>query len=167
MMLELVQRYYATERHTAFLGTAIGVTLLLAAFLLWRGTAATSLFRGTAYALVVSGLLLTSSSLGYAVMTGKRAPVAVATYAGQSNDQIRVEEVRRMEKVLGSGYAGGLAVFTAMLLIGLVLIFTTADASPWKGVALALLITGAAGHCLEANSRSVNRQYLQAIQAAG
>lgn len=165
-MLELVQRYYATERQLAFLGATAGIVLLLAAFLLWRGAATTPLFKGMAYALVVAGLLLAGSGLGYAAVTGKRAPAALAAYAGQSAEHIRQQEKTRMAKVLASGYTGGLATFTAMLLMGLVLIFMVHDASPWKGVGLALLVTGALGHCLEANSRFINQRYLQTIQAA-
>ncbi|MRW84959.1 hypothetical protein GJ698_12800 [Pseudoduganella sp. FT26W] len=166
MMLELVQRYYVSERHLAFLGGAIGIALLLGAFLLWRGAGVPALFRGMAYALAVCGLLLAGSGFGYAAMTGNKASAAAAAYAGQSDSQIRQQEVQRLEKVLATGYIGGLATFTAMLLIGLILIFTAQDSSPWKGVALALLITGALGHCIEAHSRFVNQRYLQAIQAA-
>jgi hypothetical protein len=164
-MLELVQRYYATERQIAFLGAATGILLLVVAFLLWRGVAAASPFRGMAYALVMTGLLLGGSGLSYASIAGKRAPAAVAAYATQSDQQIRQQEVTRMEKVLASAYIGGLATFTAMLLIGLVLIFMASPTSPWKGVALALMLTGALGHCLEANSMYLNRQYLQTLQS--
>lgn len=166
-MLELVQRYYAAERQTALLGAAIGIALLLAAFVLWRGAAAASLYRGMAHALLASGLLLAGSSLGYAAIAGNRAPAAVAAYGGQSDEQIRRREVTRMEKVLASGYAGGLALFTALLLAGLILVFTAQDGSAWKGVGLALLVTGVLGHCIEANSRLVNWRYLQTIRTAG
>lgn len=164
-MLELVQRYYATERQIALLGAATGILLLLAALLLWRGVAASSPFRGMAYALLISGLLLAGSGFSYASLAGKRAPAAMAAYAAQPEEQIRQQEVTRMEKVLASAYIGGLATFSAMLLIGLVLIFTVPATSPWKGVALALMISGVLGHCLEANSMYLNRQYLQALQS--
>ncbi|MES2350957.1 MAG: hypothetical protein V4641_25580 [Pseudomonadota bacterium] len=142
-MLELVQRYYTAERQLALLGAVTGMAMLLGACLLLHSAAVTSLLKGMAYALVVSGSLLASSGLGYAAMVGSRLPAAVAAYKGQSDNQIRHQEVARMENVLASGYTVGLATFTAILLMGLALIFTAQDASSWKGVALVLL--GSAG----------------------
>ena len=68
-------------------------------------------------------------------------------------------------RCLGRATSGGLATFTALILIGLLLVFLSNDAAARKGVALALMIAGVIGHCTEAFSMQRNRQYIEQVSS--
>jgi vacuolar-type H+-ATPase subunit I/STV1 len=164
-MMELIQRYYTAERHTAMLAIGIGVLLILMALILWPASAAASLARGMAYVFLVAGLFQTGAGLGYAVVVGNRSQEAAQVYSARVERDIKQLETARMEALVKSGYIGGLAMYTGLLLSGLVLLLLSVDAPTRKGVALALMIVGVLGCCLEAYSMRANRQYLQAVAA--
>lgn len=163
-MMEIVQQYYAAERQFALWCLGIGIALVLLSLILWRTSAAPSLASGMAYALLIAGIFQAVAGAGYIVLVNSRATEAAKTYRGQSEAEIKQQEVARMRKVLKSGYAGGLVTYTALLLLGVALVFVSDGAPRWKGVASGLLIVGGLGHCIEAFSMQANRQYLQAIE---
>lgn len=158
-MNELVHGYYAGERQTALIGVAIGAAFVVIAVLLWRASAAASVGRGAAYALVVAGLLQAAVSAGYVVITAGRAADAATLYSNQPDDAVVEKEEARVRGVLRSGFTGALAMNTALLAVGVILVFASQSAPLRKGVALALMIVGVTGHCLEAFSSQKNRRY--------
>ncbi|MNR77820.1 hypothetical protein D3C72_85030 [compost metagenome] len=162
-MMELIQRYYAAERHTAMLAIAIGLALILISLALSRTASAATLTRGMVYVFLVAGLLQSAAGLSYFVVVGKRAQEATKVYAAQAEHDIKQQESTRLERVLKSGYIGGLAMYTALLLIGLALLLLSHDAPTRKGMALALMIIGVLGHGLEAYSMQANQQYLKTV----
>lgn len=163
-MMELVQRYYVGERHTALAALGIGLALVLIALALWRTSGVTSLARGMAYVLFIAGTLQATAGLSYAIVTGNRSTAAVRMYSGHTEEDVQQRESNRMRKVLSSSYTGGLVTYTVLLLFGVVLVFASRNAPTWKGVALALMVVGVLGHCVEAFSMQANRRYLANIE---
>jgi hypothetical protein len=166
-MLKLVERYYAAERQTALVGLTAGLALIVVALLLWLASASASLARGLACALLVAGLLQGATSAGYVAMLRGRSAAAMAAYSGSAEEDIQRQEVARMRRVLGSGYSGALATFTALLAFGVVLAFVSHGAPVRKGIALALMIAGVLGLTVEAFSMQKNREYLVQVETLG
>ncbi|MES2262587.1 MAG: hypothetical protein V4724_29025 [Pseudomonadota bacterium] len=164
-MMELIQRYYAAERQTAMVATGIAVVLILISLLLWRTSSAASLARGVSYVFLVAGLFQSAAGFGYSIVAGNRSQQAAKVYSGHAERDIRQQETARMKGVVKSGYIGGLVTYTALLLVGFVLLLLSVDASARKGVALALMVVGVLGLCVEAFSMQANRQYLTAVEA--
>ncbi|WP_322014895.1 hypothetical protein [Paraburkholderia sp. J12] len=163
-MIELMQRYYAAERHTAMGAMAVGIALMLLSLLLWKTASTGSLARGMAYVFIVAGLFQFGAGVGYSVVVKARAEEAVLFYSGHDERDIKREETARMERVIKSSFVGGLVTYTVLLLFGLALLLLSIDAPTRKGVALALMIVGVLGHCIEAFSMQENRQYLMTIE---
>jgi hypothetical protein len=162
-MLDVVRSYYAGERQTALVGVGSGVALLVLALILWRASAAASIGRGMACALLVVGALHAVASGGYAAMLPGREAATLEVYAGRSDGDVKQREIARVEGVLGSGYAGGIALFTALVLVGVALVLVSHELPVRKGVALALMIAGVLGHCTEAFSMQKNHRYLDRV----
>lgn len=163
-MMELIRGYYAGERYTATVAMGIGAVLLLLSLFLWRSASGASLARGMVHVFVLAGLFQLAAGFGYFVVVGNRAQEAVKIYSGYSEQKIRQQETARMEGVIKSGYRGGLVAYTALIVIGLTMLLLSIDVPARKGVALALLIVGVLGHCVEAFSMQANRQYLSAVE---
>ncbi len=164
-MIELVQRYYTAEKHSALMGLGFGLVLMVVAVVLWRTSAAATLTRGMAYALLFAGVLQAATGGGYAATVSSRVTEATSAYSGRGDDEVKAQEVTRMQGVLSSGYIGGLTAFTAMLLIGLALVFISNEVPTRKGIGLALMVVGVLGHHVEAFSMQKNRQYFEDVQA--
>lgn len=163
-MMELVQRYYATERHTAMVAIGTGVVLILLSLVLWRASSAAALARGMAYVFLVAGLFQFGAGFGYSIVVSNRAQEVKEIYSSHTERDIKWQEAARMERVVKSGYIGGLVTYTVLLLVGLALLLLSIDAPTRKGVALALMIVGVLGHSVEAFSMQANRQYLKAVE---
>lgn len=164
-MIELIQRYYSGERHTALVAMVMGVGLLLVALLLWRNSAVVSLPRGLAHVFLIAGLFYSCAGFGYTFVASNRAVQATQRYSGHSESDIKQQETTRMRQVLRSSFNGGLVIHTLLILGGLGLLVLSMDVPTRKGVALALMVIGVLGHCVEAFSMQFNRQYLQAVEA--
>lgn len=162
-MPELIQQYYAQERLFALINAGIGGALVVGAAALWFTTSPTSLARGMAYTLLITGVLLAVAGISYTQVVEKRSIAAETSYSTQSEAAVRQEERERIQKVLESGYTAVLAIYTVLILVGLVLLFLTSVVPVWKGVALSLMITGTLGHGIEAFSMQTQRDYLNAI----
>ena len=164
-MIEIVLQYYANERQFALVGVGIGVVLVILAAILWRTSEVASLGAGMAYFLMIAGMLQATASFSYMRLVNRRAELVAKTYVGQSEAEIKRQELVRMHRVLKSGYTGALVTYSAFLLIGAALVFIAGDVPIWKGVALALMIVGVIGHCIEAFSMQENRQYLHEVDS--
>lgn len=162
-MLELIQRYYDTERHAAMVSVAMGVALLVLAAGLCRTSTSPSLARGMAGVFLAAGLLQASAGSAYAVVASQRAQAAATLHAGAGERQIARQERDRMARVLGSGFTGGVATYTTLLLAGLALVLSFAALPTRKGLGLALMVVGSLGHCLEAFSMQANRRHLDHV----
>ncbi|THF56541.1 hypothetical protein [Pseudothauera rhizosphaerae] len=164
-MMEMVQQYYANERQFALFGIGMGAVLSILAAALWRASAAASLGTGMAYVLLVAGLLQAAASFSYVMIVDRRAEDAAKTYLLQLESEVKRDELVRMQKVFSSGYTGALATYTALLFVGVALVFLAINVPIWKGVALGLMIVGVIGHGVEAFSMQANRDYKAAVEA--
>lgn len=163
-MMELILGYYAGERHTAILAMGIGAVLLLLALVLWRTSSGVSLARGMVHVFLIAGLFQVVAGFGYSMVVNKRVHEAEQSYSGHTEHDIKQQEIARMRRVIKSGYRGGLVAYTALILVGIALLLLSIDVPARKGIALALLIVGVLGHCVEAFSMQANRQYLKVVE---
>jgi hypothetical protein len=164
-MTSLIQSYYDGEKGTALTALAIATALILLSLMAWKLSSAGTIPRGMAYALLGFGIFLGASSGGYLTVVRQRV-AAVEEQPSRPERELREAEIARMEQVLRSGYVGALAVFTALVAVGLVLVFVSHEHPLRKGVALGLLAAGVIGLCTEALSMRKNCEYLARVQAA-
>lgn len=162
--MELVQNYYANERQFALFGVGMGTVLSIVGAVLWRTSATASLGTGMAYVLLIAGILQAAASFSYVVIVDRRTEDA-RTYQAHSENNVKAQELARMQNVLKSGYTGALVTYTTLLLIGVALVFFAINVPLWKGVALGLMIVGVIGHGIEAFSMQTNRDYKEAVEA--
>jgi surface polysaccharide O-acyltransferase-like enzyme len=84
---------------------------------------------------------------------------------GYAEGDIQQQETTRMQKVVKSSFTGGLVTYTVLVLLGVALVLASHDAPTRKGIALALMMVGVLGHCVETFSMQANRHYLEVIEA--
>jgi hypothetical protein len=164
-MMELIQRYYVAERHTALVAIAIGVVLVLLALFLWRASPGPSIPRGMAHVFLVAALFQIGAGSVYTLTVNNRAAAAAKSYSGYSEHDIKQKETARMEHVVKTGFRNGLVIYTLLVVTGLGMLLLSLDEPGRKGVALALMVVGVLGHSVEAFSLQANRQYLHAVEA--
>ena len=161
-MIEHIQNYYISERNGSAMATTAGVIFLIISFLLWRFSDAGSISKGIAYSLLGAGLFFTVA--GIAVLIHNRNKITeVRSIKAPADTSLQQSEIKRMNKVINSSYIIPLIIFSALLIIGLLLILLTRQ-EVWKGVAIGLLITGTLGHSTEAFSMKNNNAYLTKIK---
>jgi hypothetical protein len=163
-MMELIQRYYAVERHAALVAIGIGVVLAVLALFLWRTSSVPSLARGMAHVFLITALFQIGAGFVYTLTVNSRAAGVAKTYSDDTEHSIKQKETTRMEHVVKSGFRNGLVIYTALVVTGLVLLLLSMDVPGRKGMALALMV-GVFGHCVEAFSMQANRHYLQTVLA--
>jgi len=161
-VIEHIQNYYISERNGSAMAAATGVVFLIISFLLWRFSDAGSISKGIAYSLLGAGLFFTVAGIGVVIHNSTKI-TETKNIKAPIEAQLQQSEIERMKKVIASSYTIPLLMFSALLIIGLLLILITRQ-EVWKGVAIGLLITGTLGHSTEAFSMKNNNAYLMKIK---
>jgi len=161
-VIEHIQNYYISERNGSAMAAATGAVFLIVSFLLWRFSDAGSISKGIAYSLLGAGLFFTVAGIGVVIHNNTKI-TETKNIKAPIEAQLQQSEIERMEKVIASSYTIPLSMFSALLIIGLLLILITRQ-EVWKGVAIGLLITGTLGHSTEAFSMKNNNVYLMKIK---
>ena len=164
-MMDLIQQYYGAERNTALVAIAAGAVMLLLSLFLWRTAPAASLARGMISVFLIAGLFHFGAGTRYAQVVNNRAQEAAKLYSTHTERDIKHQEADRMARVVDSSFNRGLAIYAALVLGGLALLFLSIDLSARKGMALALMVVGVLGLCIESFSMQSNRHYLHAVEA--
>ena len=163
-MISIIQEYYNGEKNTVITVLLIAIALVLVSLVLWKLSNAGTIPRGMAYSFLGFGLFLGATSGGYLGVVHQRISAAEEESL-QPERELKNAEITRVEHVLRSGYVGALAIFTTLIVVGLILVFLSHEHALRKGIALGLLAAGVIGHYTEAFSMQKNRDYLGRVQA--
>jgi uncharacterized membrane protein len=112
--------------------------------------------------LLFAAFFNTSAGIIYSIHCQRKIS-EVQQLINQDNRTLQQSEIARMEKVLQSSYTASLIFATAIIVIGLILIFIHSS-QLWKGIALGLLILGTTLHVVEHFSMKKNADYKQKIE---
>jgi len=158
---EHIITYYSTESKHGFAGGLVsGIVLLILAILFWWFSNPSSIIKGLAVILFVGGLIFSVGGY-YAGSTAKKA-LPEKTQLYQTDKQEFIEkEVAKVEGIHKS-WTGIKIFWTAFIVLGLILIFTTAK-SLWIGIAIGSLIIGTIGHIEETVSFQHNEKYRKEV----
>ncbi|WP_187261723.1 hypothetical protein [Pontibacter beigongshangensis] len=160
-MTEYIKQYYHSERSMALLAAAIGLAFLIIAWVAFRQPGSGQLYRGLTYTLVVSGLLFLSG-LGALLQSDKKME-EVSNYT-QSNRELQVSELQRIEKVLATGYRISTILASIAVLAGVVLLLFNSG-NLHRGIGLGILLFGTALHALDFFSINKHKIYYESIKA--
>lgn len=154
---EHIITYYNTESRHGFAGGMLsGIILLTIAILFWWFSNPQTIFKGLAVIFFVGGLIF---GLGgyYAGSSAKKA-IAEKIQSYQTDKQNFIDnEFEKVENIHKS-WTGIKSFWTAFVVLGLILIFTTSKPF-WIGIAIGSMIIGTLGHIEETVSMQHNQKY--------
>lgn len=158
---EHIITYYSTESKHGFAGGLVsGIILLIIAILFWWFSNPSSIFKGLAVIFFVGGLIFSVG--GYYAGSTAQKVLPEKTQLYQTNKQEFLEkEVAKVEGIYKS-WTGIKIFWTAFIILGLILFFTTSQ-SFWTGVAIGALIVGTIGHIEETVSFQHNEKYRKEV----
>jgi hypothetical protein len=159
--LEPITTYYNTESKYGFInGMAAGIVMLLMAVLLWSFSNNQSISKGMAAVLFMGGFI--AGIGGYIAGSSAKRELPEKLQLYKSDKQRFLEkEFEKVEKIHKS-WTGIKIFWTAFIVLGVVLIFTTAKPF-WTGVAIGSLILGTIGHIGETQSMKHNERYYNQV----
>lgn len=154
---EHIITYYNTESRHGFAGGMLsGIILLTTAILFWWFSNPQTIFKGLAVILFVGGLIFGFGGFFAGHSAKKALPEKTQLY--QTDKQNFLEkEIEKVESIHKS-WTGIKILWSAFILLGLILIFTTAKPF-WTGIAIGAMIVGTLGHIEETVSMRHNEKY--------
>lgn len=159
-MIEYIKQYYQSERNMSLLAAAIGLGFILKAWGTFRQFGLEQFNRGLIYTLVITGLFLLTG-LGLAFQNSKKLN-EVNSYS-QSNIDLHRTEIRRVEKVLATGYKVSITVWTILIIAGLALLVLN-PGNLLRGIGMGILLFGTAMHTIDFFSINTHKIYYETIK---
>jgi hypothetical protein len=158
---EHIITYYSTESKHGFAGGLVsGIILILTAIFFWYFSNPSSIFKGLSVILFLGGFIFGFGGY-YAGSTAKKA-LSEKTQLYQTDKQEFIEkEIAKVEGIHKS-WTGIKIFWSAFIVLGLILIFTTAKPF-WTGIAIGAMIVGTIGHIEETVSFRHNEKYRKEV----
>ncbi len=132
-----VVKYFNEEKAESYVFILIGViafTMALYFIFVFK----TSFWKGVAIPFIVVALL--EFIVGYTIVTrSSKDSIRVQTYIKNEPQKIKMDEIPRMEKVL-SNFVIYRYVEIALIILGIVLMYSSMNDTFWRGIGLGLFI---------------------------
>ncbi|MFN3589535.1 MAG: hypothetical protein ACK4UP_09135 [Spirosomataceae bacterium] len=139
-------KYFQGEKVESYIFMMIGVLAFAMAFYFFFALK-TSFWKGVALPLIIVALL--EFVVGYTIVTRSQKDIArVETYLQQAPESIKTIEIPRMEKVL-SNFVGYRYVEIALIILGIVLMYSSMQDTFWRGLGLGLFMQTSIVLCLD------------------
>ena len=141
-----VVKYFNGEKAESYIFILIGV-IALAIALYFIFALKTSFWIGVAIPFIIVALL--EFIVGYTIVTrSSKDIIRVQTYITNESQKIQIDEIPRMEKVL-SNFVIYRYVEIALILLGIVLMYSSMNDTFWRGIGLGLFIQASIVLCLD------------------
>jgi hypothetical protein len=141
-----VVKYFNGEKAESYIFIFIGV-IAFAMALYFIFTLKTSFWKGVAIPFILVALL--EFIVGYTIVTrSSKDIIRVQTYITNESQKIQIDEIPRMEKVL-SNFVIYRYVEIALILLGIVLMYSSMNDTFWRGIGLGLFIQASIVLCLD------------------
>ena len=141
-----VVKYFNGEKAESYIFIFIGV-IAFAMTLYFIFTLKTSFWKGVAIPFILVALL--EFIVGYTNVTrSSKDIIRVQTYITNESQKIQIDEIPRMEKVL-SNFVIYRYVEIALILLGIVLMYSSMNDTFWRGIGLGLFIQASIVLCLD------------------
>jgi hypothetical protein len=141
-----VVKYFNGEKAESYIFIFIGV-IAFAMTLYFIFTLKTSFWKGVAIPFILVALL--EFIVGYTIVTrSSKDIIRVQTYITNESQKIQIDEIPRMEKVL-SNFVIYRYVEIALILLGIVLMYSSMNDTFWRGIGLGLFIQASIVLCLD------------------
>ena len=132
-----VVKYFNGEKAESYLFILIGV-IAFAMALYFFFVLKTSFWKGVAIPFIIVALL--EFIVGYTIVTrSSKDIIRVQTYIANEPQKIQIDEIPRMEKVL-SNFVIYRYVEIALIILGIVLMYSSMNDTFWRGIGLGLFI---------------------------
>lgn len=132
-----VVKYFNGEKAESYIFILIGV-IALAMALYFLFALKTSFWKGVAIPFIFVALL--EFIVGYTIVTrSSKDIIRVQTYIRNEPQKIQMDEIPRMEKVL-SNFVIYRYVEIALIILGIVLMYSSMNDTFWRGIGLGLFI---------------------------
>lgn len=139
-------KYFQGEKVESYIFMMIGVLAFAMTFYFFFALK-TSFWKGVALPLIIVALL--EFVVGYTIVTRSQKDIArVETYLQQAPESIKTIEIPRMEKVL-SNFVGYRYVEIALIILGIVLMYSSMQDTFWRGLGLGLFMQTSIVLCLD------------------
>jgi hypothetical protein len=153
-----VIKYFNGEKAESYIFILIGVIAMALALYLFFGLK-TSFWKGVAIPFIIVALL--EFVVGYTIVTRSPADTARAeTYIKKEPQSIKTLEIPRMEKVM-SNFVIFRYVEIALIILGIVLMYSSMNDTFWRGIGLGLFIQASIVLCLDFFAERRGHVYLE------
>lgn len=144
--MDTIIKYFHGEKAESYIFMMIGVVAFAMA-LYFIFALKTSFWKGVAVPFIIVALL--EFVVGYTIVTRSPKDIEqVETYLQQAPQSIKTIEIPRMEKVL-SNFVVYRYVEIALIILGIVLMYSSMQDTFWRGIGLGLFIQASIVLCLD------------------
>jgi hypothetical protein len=135
--MNTIVKYFNREKSESYIFILIGV-IAFAMALYFYFTLKTSFWKGVAIPFIIVALL--EFIVGYTIVTrSSKDIIRVQTYIKNEPQKIQIDEILRMEKAL-SNFVIYRYVEIALIILGIVLMYSSMHDTFWRGIGLGLFI---------------------------
>ena len=141
-----VIKYFNGEKAESYVFILIGVIAFTIALYFFFALK-TSFWKGVALPFIIVALL--EFIVGYTIVTrSSKDSIRVQTYMTNEPQKIQMDEIPRMKKVL-SNFVIYRYVEIALIILGIVLMYSSMNDTFWRGIGLGLFIQASIVLCLD------------------
>jgi phosphate/sulfate permease len=159
--MDTVIKYFHGEKSESYIFMMIGVVAFAMA-LYFIFALKTSFWKGVAAPFIIVALL--EFVVGYTIVTRSPKDIKrVETYLQQAPQSVKSIEIPRMEKVL-SNFAVYRYVEIALIILGIVLMYSSMQDTFWRGIGLGLFIQASIVLCLDFFAERRGNAYIIYLQ---
>lgn len=156
-----VVKYFNGEKAESYLFILVGVTAFIMALYFFFALK-TSFWKGVAIPFIIVALL--ELMVGYTIVTrSSKDIILVKTYITNEPQKIQIDEITRMEKVL-SNFVIYRYVEIALIILGIVLMYSSMNDTFWRGIGLGLFIQASIVLSLDFFAERRGHQYIVSLQ---
>jgi hypothetical protein len=153
-----VIKYFNGEKAESYIFILIGVIAMALALYFFFGLK-TSFWKGVAIPFIIVALL--EFVVGYTIVTRSPGDTARAeTFIKKEPQNIKTLEIPRMEKVM-SNFVIFRYVEIALIILGIVLMYSSMNDTFWRGIGLGLFIQASIVLCLDFFAERRGHVYLE------
>lgn len=156
-----VVKYFNGEKAESYLFISVGV-IAFAMALYFFFAFKTSFWKGVAVPFIIVALL--EFIVGYTIVArSSKDIIRVQTYMTNEPLKIQIDEIPRMEKVL-SNFVVYRYVEIALIILGIVLMYSSMNDTFWRGIGLGLFIQASIVLCLDFFAERRGHVYIVYLQ---
>ncbi len=159
--MDSIIKYFNGEKAESYVFIIIGVTALAMA-LYFALALKSSFWKGVAIPFILVALL--EFMVGYTIVTRSPKDTArVESFIKHEPQKITTDEIPRMEKVL-SNFVVFRYIEIALIIIGIVLMYSSMNDTFWRGIGLGLFIQASIVLCLDFFAERRGYVYLEYLK---